>query len=110
MSSGLDDMLKNILSDPEAMDKIGSVLGSLGGVSEKESSSAPSSNDLAGMETLLMAKEMFEKVSKEDDPRLVLLNALRPYLNEKRTTKVDSAIKFLKVSKLAPLIKDFDIF
>jgi hypothetical protein len=109
MSSGFDDMLKNVLSDPGAMEKISSMLSSLGSSEEKQDPSA-GSDGFGGMETLLKAKDMFEKVSKEDDPRLTLLNALKPYLNKKRITKVDSAIKILKVSKLAPLIKDFDIF
>lgn len=114
MSASFDDMLKSVLSDPEAMEKISSLIGSV--TQKEEEKTLPSTtqsgdaDDFFNMETLLRAREIIGKISNEDDPRLNLLFALKPYLSKKRITKIDSAIKILKVSKFMPLIKDFNIF
>ena len=108
MPADFDNMLKNVLSDPDAMQKIGSIAQSLG-MSAPKAPETRENDSSMDVEALLKAKEMFDKISNEDDPRMTLLSALKPYLNRKRTEKLDSAMKILKISKLAPLIKDFNL-
>jgi len=111
MSSNPEDMLQSLFSNPEAMQKISSLLGSFSGGetdTKKEESSLPFGLD--NPEMILKAKSMFDKISKEDDPRLTLLLALKPYLNKKRLDNVDNAIKILKMSKFSALFGEMDIF
>ena len=46
----------------------------------------------------------------QDNERTRLLNALKPYLSEKRQAKADNAIKLLKIIELWPLIKESGMF
>ncbi len=114
MSGNPEAMIQNLLSDPETMKKIGSLLGSFG-ADEKEQKTEGKSEEsvlppgLDNPETLLKISRMYKDITNEDDPRLTLLLALKPYLSSKRLDKVDSAIKFLKISKLTSLIGEIDI-
>lgn len=112
----LADKLAGLLDSPESLDKIKSLAGMfLAGDNEKteSSSSSPSTDLLGGLDPSMLLKitGLLGKINVKNDPRVNLLLALKPYLSEKRLESMDSAIKVLKFSQLAFIIKDeFDIF
>lgn len=54
------------------------------------------------------AMPLIQSMKQEDDTTR-LLNAIRPFLSEKRQKKLDEASKMLKMLKLLPLLKDFNL-
>ncbi len=54
---------------------------------------------------LLTIMSMFESMNKQDDNEKFLL-ALKPLLREENKAKIDTAVKFMKIFSLLPLIKD----
>ncbi len=54
---------------------------------------------------LLTIMSMFESINKQDDNEKFLL-ALKPLLREENKAKIDTAVKFMKIFSLLPLIKD----
>lgn len=43
--------------------------------------------------------------SPQQDHKVALLMALRPYLNSKRAAKLDMAVRLLQLSRLSPMLK-----
>ena len=54
---------------------------------------------------LLTIMSMFESMNRQDDNERLLL-ALKPLLREENRAKIDTAVKFMKLFSLLPLIKD----
>lgn len=103
-----EEKLESILNNPQAMSQIMSLAQSLGGSSEQSapppSQPTPSSEEsglqldpqlLTGLFSLL------NQCSSEDDQRVALLNALRPFVKEQRHAKIDKAIQIAKLSRMA---------
>lgn len=85
-----------------------SVEKSLNKMSQLNTSSQQPSMD-ATMDTIIRIKNVYDKISKVDDPRINLLTALKPYLSPRRKAKVDTAIKVANLTKLSSVIsKEFD--
>ena len=61
------------------------------------------------MDIVMKIKKMYDRINSVDDPRINLLNALKPYLNEKRLARLDSAIKVINISKISTIVNDIDI-
>lgn len=59
-------------------------------------------------EMLLRLMSLFETLNQPDDNERFLL-ALKPLLREENRTKIDSAIRLLKMFTLLPFIKDSGI-
>ena len=108
MANSPEEMLQNILNDPEAMNKISSMIGSL--ASEDKEGDNNGGLGLDDPQTLMKISSMLGKISNTDDPNVNLILALKPYLSEKRVESADMAVKFLKLSKLSSLIGDIDLF
>jgi len=108
MSSSPEEMIQNILSDPDMMEKIGGLLGSLSG-DEKEQENK---NDMPfdNPEMILKMGQMLQKMSGEEDDNTRLIMALKPYLSERRAQSADKAIKMLKLSKMTSLLGDVKLF
>ena len=83
----LSEKLAGILNDPDSIEQVKKMAENL----------------FSGEKTL------FEENGGVDD-RTRLLNALKPYLSEKKQAKADNAIKLLKIIELWPLIKDSGMF
>ena len=94
----LSDKLSALLNDPAGMEKIKNMAQSLLGGGE-ETPSAPSP-DIAKLLPLI------NKFSSNEDSRVRLILALRPYLSAERRQKADKAVKILKAAALVPLISD----
>lgn len=54
---------------------------------------------------LLTMMSLFESLNKPDDSEKLLL-ALKPLLREENQRKVDTAVKFMKVFALLPLLRE----
>lgn len=103
----MDDLsgkISSFLDDPNNMDKIKSIADLLGG--DEGSKQASGSDSLAEInpDMLLKFKRIMDRTNTKDDKRVNLLLALRPYLNDKRKGSMDSAMKIIKISKLASII------
>lgn len=126
------DMLKELLSSPDAGEKISSMLSAFENEAPGNSSEHSGGLDLSSLSGLLgnntkqaetageAAKDStlpaipvasimkltneYQKLSRQEDPRVVLLRALRPYLRPHRLSNLDNAIKILNLVKLAPLL------
>jgi len=77
---------------------------------ESSSDSENSENDggiFGGLDPnmLLTIMELFEKMKKQDDSERLLLS-LKPLLREENQSKIDTALKFMKLFALLPILKD----
>ena len=105
----LSEKLSALLSDPEGMNRIKSMAESLiGGQTEKprEEESSGLDIDIGALTGIL--KKM--KGAGGNDPKINLLQALRPNLSTEKQVRVDSAIKILKLLEIAPILKDMGLF
>ncbi len=119
----MDDLsakISQILSDPQALQQIKGLGEQLGISNTPNSSNSEISKNknplsaISGFSPDMMS--MFTKIaplvsdaSKEDDTTK-LLKALRPFLSEERRKKLDEASKLIKVMRLLPLLKEFNVF
>lgn len=72
----------------------------------KESSSNTNSDDLADMSRKM--KKAMNLLSTGSDPRVNLLNAIRPYLNQNRQRKLQTCLKLIKLGSLTKLMDDVE--
>lgn len=72
---------------------------------ENNESNAGSIFDGLDPEFLLSLLGLFEKMNTSDDSERLLL-ALKPMLRDENKAKIDTAIKFLKLFSLLPLLKE----
>ncbi|MBE7062796.1 MAG: hypothetical protein IJN25_04070 [Clostridia bacterium] len=116
MANAPEDMLKNILGNPAAMEQIMGLMQSFksGETTENEPEAKKPSPPalpfgLDNPETLMKLGSAFGKIANDDDPRINLLMAIRPYLNEKRLKSADQAMQILKLSKMSSLFEELKI-
>ncbi len=97
--SELEDRLNSILSDPEQMARISSLAQSLMGGGEGPS--APTGDAGGGA----LPGKLAELLSRQggDGEKQALLNAMKPYLSEKRRNKLDRALRLTRLAHLASL-------
>lgn len=96
----LEDSLNQVLNNPEQMEKIANLAKSLmGGGASEQSGELPS-----------VDPKMLQKISglingdgAKDSRDRRLLDALRPYLSEKRRGKMDKAVRLAKMARIASL-------
>ncbi len=100
MSEELSEKLKSLLSNPEALNMFGSLLGNT--ASNDNSSDAPTGDD----EFAATIKNAVSRINSGGDKRINLLNALRPYMKESRVSNIDKAVKMLKLTQLTSIFKD----
>ena len=113
----MDDInrkLEEILNDPESMNKVREMAQNLLG----EDSAGEAENDTpktggAAFDSADIARIMGiigKLENRENDNRTKLLLALKPHLTGRRSQKVDSAVKLLKLIEALPLLKEAGIF
>lgn len=111
----LSEKLAGILNDPESMQRVRQMAQSLLGSEKTEQEPPNTENPLSlltgeGMPDAKQLKTIMGIMSKLNstagDNRAELLLALKPHLSEQRRSKVDSAVKILKLIELLPLLKD----
>ena len=87
-------------------DAVAALLSSLtGSKTQNESQNSSGDNPLSALGSLdpklvQIALRLFSAYSAEDDRRTALLNALKPFLKEKRQAKLEKAIQIAKLSRV----------
>ena len=101
----ISSLLGMLGDNPE--EKIKSALSSLtdGKTQEQEDAKEPSGLD---MDSILKIGGLLSSLN-ENDERTSLLNALKPFLSDEKKPKVDSALKLLKLAKMAEVAQKSDI-
>ncbi len=120
----LSQALSSLLSNPDSLRQIQSLMGMLGnsGGGRADSgapadtepppgpSPAPERNDAPPpiMPDAALFGKMQQAFSlmRQDDPRIAFLSALRPNLSEARRGRVDEAIRLLRMVRLLPLLRE----
>lgn len=103
------EKLKNVLSDPEALSKISAIASSLGmgnkspdAVSnvytENGESNSEENKPLLGMSELSLPQNL-------SDPRLALLNSLKPLLREEKRDKIDALTRAITVASMMKMFR-----
>jgi hypothetical protein len=110
--SDLSNMLNKVISNPEAMQKIiklaGEMKGASAGDDDAEGDKAVSAANLIekadGHNTYSEHDNKDKhKSDEEEENRIKLLIALKPYLNEERREKADMIIRLLKLLRFTDL-------
>lgn len=107
----LNEKLTRLLSSPEGMEKIQSVMAALGGALPQEEAPppppAPMASPLGGIDTAAITRilPLLGQMNQEnEDTRL--LAALRPYLHGQRAERLEESMRLLKLMKLLPLLTE----
>ncbi len=109
-----EEKLGTILNDPQAMSQIMALAKSIGGGEERPATSTaptvsePEPPPAEGFDPRLMEVGMRALAAYQDadDRKTALLQALRPFLQEKRYKKVDKAIQIARISKAIRAVLD----
>lgn len=104
----IEEQLSAVLNDPEAMNKISSIIGALGGGAAQNGQSVPAQQPAAPQPVQNSGGLQLPDVS--GDNRTKLLMAIKPFLSEKRAPYVDGAVTILKMMQLGKLGKDLKLF
>ncbi len=107
MDGNMAEMLKGVLSDPSAMEKLMGVAQGLMGSMDKGGESGASEipqNDGRDEEGAAIRTHIHDKRPGNDE-RIALISALLPYLSEERRQTADSLVKMLKMLKVADINK-----
>lgn len=98
--NSLVDTLKGLLDNGGA-EKLSELFSS----KENEGAVKPSSGGF-DLENIMKIKNAYDKINSGPDPRVSLLNSLRPYLNDVRAARLDSIVKLLNLTKISDLLKE----
>ena len=105
----LSEKIAGILNDPDSMEQVKKMTENLFSGENTESTDNGSSSP--PLENIGAIMSIVSKLNgNNDNDRTRLLNALKPYLSEKKQAKTDNAIKLLKIIELWPLIKESGMF
>ncbi len=130
------DQIKNLLEDENMLENIKNVISMFsGGNSSSNGSSSNNSNNgssssnnnptpissispvnvntpnMSGddtMKTVIKIKKIYDKMVNTNDPGITLLNSLKPYLNAKRKSSLETAIKAMHLSKISGIMHEID--
>lgn len=107
MDSNFQDKIMSILNNPEGLEKILSIAGSLGGKKETAiPATATEVENKAGEEKSVQTVAGFDLSEIEKlynhgkSERMELLNALRPYIKSDKKDKIDSIVRAIKTIDL----------
>ena len=106
----IEQEISKALSDPDIMNKVQSVISSLGSsengnISNNEETDSPEKKDVAQVNNMLSSLG-----GTINDDRTRLLMAIKPFLSEKRAPYMDSAVTILKFAAMGKLGKDLKLF
>ena len=98
--SELEEMINSILGDPVRMEQVSRLAQSLtGGDPAAEAPAAPGID----LSTLGGIKRMMSSTGSQEQ---ALLEAMKPWMSEKRRRKMDKAMMLARLAKLAELAAD----
>lgn len=105
----ISEKLSALLGDPEGMERIKNMAQNLlGGTPEPAKTTAEDNLNIDVGALSGIIKKM--NGAGANDSRINLLLALKPNLSPEKQSKVDSAIKILKLIEFAPILKDMGLF
>ena len=113
----LSNQIGNLLSDPSVLDTLRSLIGSSDSspaaapVQEREASPPFGMLNMPNPEMLGMVMKLaplLRSVNREDDSTRLLL-ALKPFMHEERSRRIDGAIRLLGILKILPVLKNSGI-
>jgi hypothetical protein len=95
-TKGLEKLLSNIPDD---------FMDILANLTKKDSNELESkncsNNNIAGLESIMHIKNIFDKIDGHKDDKIELIKALKPFLRPSRQSKVNQCVKALRLSKFA---------
>ena len=98
------NQLQNMLSSDEGKKDIEDMIGSLG----MSGNTATATQDpIFNPENMIKMKSIMDSFQRHDDPRSQLLLALKPYLSNTRSARIDTAIRLLSLGRLPDMMKIF---
>ena len=106
----LNEKLTRLLSSPEGMEKIQSMMSALGGALPQEDTPPPPPTpppSAGGLDMAALSKvlPLLGQMNQEsEDTRL--LAALRPYLHGQRAQRLEESLRLLRLMKLLPLLQE----
>lgn len=107
--------LKDMLDNEGLSDNLQNMLGVLsqGSQHDEHKSSMPNLGNL-GMAfdkdaPLFKIKKLLDKRRDLDDPRINLLNAIKPYVSNKRQQRIDNCSKLLNMTMLTRILNEEDL-
>lgn len=122
MSDDLGKKIKQItdmLSQEDIPDNLKGIFSLLGGQSASEDTTPkakeqkdtkpekPESSEGAdNAEMLSKVMRVMNNMNLENDPRVSLLSALKPFLNNRRQSNINNCINIIRMSKLAGIVDD----
>lgn len=108
--SELEERINAVLGDPAQLEKITMMARSLMGGGGESAQSANAQAPAGVLEELGLDSEAVSKISRLINAQSgspgagqAMLQAMRPYLSDKRREKVDKALKIARLAKLAGL-------
>ena len=110
----LNDKLTRLLSSPDSLSKIQSMMAALGGETAPPVPAAPEKAEpiavetgggLPDLATLAKLAPLLSNMGREDEETR-LLWALRPYVHGPREQRLEEAVRLLRLTKLLPLLQE----
>lgn len=110
----LTEKLQSLLSDPESLQNLASLAAMMTAPQEETESAAEQANETVCDEEqaggfdfskLLLLGEIMSQMQQKDKETELLL-ALKPYLSEERSKRVDRAVKLLRLYTIAMSLKE----
>lgn len=103
--SELEDMISSVLNDPEQMNMISSLAKSLMGGQDEPGNGKASAPAMPDIDPAMLGRisRLMQAGNEDNTNERALLEAMRPYLSEKRRNKMDRAMKIAKLARIAKL-------
>jgi len=102
--SEFEDMINSVLSDPVQMEKISGLAKSLMGGSGPDAGFDSTPTDKAmDLDPSLLGRisSLMSMGQQPSDDKKALLEAMKPYLSEKRRRKMDKALHIARLARIA---------
>ena len=104
MADDLTEKIKALMSDPETMNMLTSLVSSKRSSDSDITDISSDAGPVNGLSENL--KLAMNSLNQENDRRVNLLKALQPYMRKNRASGIDKAIKMLKLTQITSLMKD----
>lgn len=102
----LDD-IKGFINNPDFQEKLKTIMEYLPQNKDKDSENNNTSFEMDDSFLMMQkVKKMLDKKKDVDDPRINLLNAIKPYLKHSRQQQIDNYTKILNVTMFSQILKD----
>lgn len=110
--SELQDTLRQIMSNPEAMRQVQSLGEQLGlNAASAPPAPVPAPPDTTGGDMLSAFSKLAPLMrAPQNDETVALLNALRPFLSEEKQERLRHAQRLIGLMRVIPLLKDSGLF